>query len=48
MAEPFDRSVVEIALRDEEVAFGSESASTWNSWFLAREWTRPDSRSFTG
>ena len=49
VAQALDRAVVEVDLADPEPRrAGSESPTTWTSWFWAVTWTRPSSTSWTG
>ena len=49
VAQALDRAVVEVDLADAEPdAAGSESPTTWTSWFWAVTCTEPESRSWTG
>ena len=49
MTQPLDRAVVEVRwLTRNPEASGSESPTTWTSWFCAVTWTVPVSRSWTG
>ena len=49
VAKTLDGAVVEVDLADAEARrAGSESPTTWTSWFWAVTWTRPRSRSWTG